>query len=483
MRMTPPALTEIPYYWRSLDWDRLIEEYPPSPLYEQTVGRLSPEALRELQNRRFLARVSEAWDLAFYRDRWRSYGLEPGDIASLDDIRKIPPFTSDDLREGIVAEPPFGSHHPPLSKLLGRSPLKIQTSGGTTGKARATIFDPVAWEVLGIQSARSLYAIGARPGDVVQIPSTPHLGIGAWAGFLATFYWLGCVPLTTGSGVVTPSERQLEYALDFGTNGWWIGAEYAGRLVEIAASTGFDLHQLPTRWMQTALGPDIDGVFRRQLQNAWGAPVFDRYGTHEIGQVGYECRVQRGMHINEDTVYLEILGTDDNQPLQWGEKGNLVATSLHRSVPPFIRYNLRDLIRIYPHEECECGLSTRKLSTFLGRSDEMIKLRSQNLYPRACQPIVAADDRTNGQFLCVAYNVGTGVSRKTEVTVRVERKSADVDAEALARDLHEAFHRDLGVRVGLEIVEPGALAPDTGINEVGERKIRRLLDLRRAPGQ
>jgi phenylacetate-CoA ligase len=420
--MNAPS-SEVPYYWKSLDWDKLIEEYPPSPLYERTVGKFSTEALRSLQERRFLMRVNDAWRSPFYRDRWQAAGLEPGDISSLNDLIKIPAFTSDDLKDAINEDPPYGTHHPFGRDGFGRVPIKIQTSGGTTGKARPTLFDPLSWEVLGIQSARSLYAIGARPGDVVQIPSTPHLGIGAWAGFIATFYWLGCIPLTTGSGVVTPSELQLELAREFGTNGWWIGSEYAGRLVEVAASMSFDLHQLPTRYIQCALGPDIDGVFRRQLEQAWGAPVYDRYGTHEIGQVGYECVAQKGMHLNEDTVFIEVLDVETGQPLPPGEMGNLVATSLHRSVPPFIRYNLRDLIRLYPRDECECGLCTRKLSTFLGRSDEMIKLRSQNLYPRACQPIVTANPLTTGQFLCVAQHVGVGVTRRTEVTVRVERRS------------------------------------------------------------
>jgi phenylacetate-CoA ligase len=475
--------SNIPYYWKSLDWPSLMKEYPPPPMYSETVGQLSAEALRELQERRFLERVNEAWSVPFYRDRWLAAGLQAGDIASLDDLRKIPPFTSDDIKGAIEAAPPFGNHHPFGREAFGRLPLKIQTSGGTTGKARPILFDPVAWEVYGIQGARSLYQIGARPGDVIQVPFTNALGSGPWNAYTTIFNWLGCVLVTTGSGVVTPSELQLEYAREFGTNGWWISSEYAGRLIEVAASMSFDLRALPTRYLNASLGADVDGVFRRQLQDAWGAPVYDRYGSHEIGLVGFECRLQNGMHINEDTVFIEILDPDSGKPLPFGERGEVVATSLHRSVPPFIRYNIRDLMKLYPHQHCDCGLNSSKLSTFLGRSDEMVKLRGQNLYPRACQPVIAADSRTTGQYLCVASNIGIGVSRRTEVTVKVERTSSDVDGEALARDLHHALHRDLGVRVEVEIVEAGALAELTGVGQLGDRKIRRLLDLRRAPGQ
>jgi phenylacetate-CoA ligase len=474
---------EIPYYHRSLDWERFIADYPPPPMYEKTAGRLSSEAMHALQERRFLERVGEGWKTPFYSSRWRSVGLEPGDIASLADITKIPTFTSDDLKEAIAAAPPFGDHHPLGRDQFGGMLLKIQTSGGTTGKARPILFDPVAWEVYGVQGARSLYAAGARPGDVIQVPYTNALGSGPWNGYTSIFNWGGCVPLTTGSGVVTASELQLRYALEFGTRGWWIAGEYAGRLIDVASSMNFDLHQLRTRYLCLALGADVDGQFRRQLQDAWAAPVYDRYGSHEVGLVSFDCAFQNGMHVNEDTVYLEILDPDSGQIAAAGERGEVVATSLHRSVPPFIRYNVRDLMKLYPRQSCECGLQSQKLSVHLGRSDEMVKLRGQNLYPRACQPIVAADPRTNGQYLCVASNVGEGVSRRTEVVVQIERVSLDVDNEALAVDLRRALHSGLGVRVEVDVVDPGTLAEATGVGQLGERKIRRLLDLRRAPGQ
>ena len=106
--MTAP----IPYYWKSIDWDALMRDYPPPPMYAATTGRLSADALRALQEERFLARVADAWQVRFYRERWSAAGLAPGDIRGLDDIAKIPAFTSDDLRQAIADEPPFGSHHP-----------------------------------------------------------------------------------------------------------------------------------------------------------------------------------------------------------------------------------------------------------------------------------------------------------------------------------------------------------------------------------
>lgn len=465
---------EIPYYYRSLDWDKLVADYPPPPHYGRTIGAMSAEGIRRLQNERFLERMREAWNLPFYRRHWGAAGLEPGDIRGLDDLEKLPTFNSDDLKLAIEAAPPFGDHHPARREMFGRIPLKIQTSGGTTGMPRVTLFDPLSWEMEGIQTARGLYAQGARPGDVIQIPFTTSLANAGWTAYNAAFHWLGCVPVTTGSGKVTPSERQLEFARAWGANGWYAWSNYLGRLVEVAGQTGFDLHQLPTRYLMTFLGPDEDGTMRRGLEEAWGAPVYDNYGSHEVGLVAWECKHQNGKHINEDTAYIEVCDAEGKR-LPDGEPGSVVVTSLFRSVPPFIRYDLRDRMALYPHAKCECGVCSGKLSALLGRIDEMVKLRGTNVYPMSCQGAVSKDQRTTGEFLCVVSSTGEGVASRDEMTIRVERRSASVDKEALAASLAAVLSSELGAKVDVEVVEPGALDE---YSKSGE-KPRRLLDLRK----
>jgi len=470
----------LPYYWKSLDWQALTQDYPPPPMFASSTGRLSADALRALQNERFLARVQDAWGTEFYRTRWEAAGLAPGDIRSLDDLERIPTFNSDDLKEAIASRPPFGSHHPIGPADLARRPVKVQTSGGSTGLPRVTLFDPLAIEVQGIQTARALYAQGARPGDIIQITYTLSLANAGWCALNGIFNWLGATPVTTGSGVVTSSERQLEYAQAWGTTGWFARGEYLARLVEVARECKFDLHALKTRQIHSFLGTDFEGHLRHQLEEAWGAPVFDNYGTHETGLIGFECQQQDRKHVNEDTVFIELADVETGAALPLGSRGNLVVTSLHRGVPPIIRYNLRDCMIAYDREECGCGLHTRKLSTFLGRSDEMVKLRGTNVYPLACQNAVTKDLRTTGEFLCVVRHVGEGLGRRETMAVRVERRDPATDATALAADLAAALHKDLGVRVDVEIVERDTLAQYTRIGR--DNKVKRLLDLRDGKG-
>jgi len=182
---------EIPYYWKSLNWDAFMEAYPPPPFFEKTVGQFDDEQVRALQERRLRERMSEAWSVPFYAKLWRQAGLAEGEVCGLSDLHKLPTFTSDDFKGAIDAAPPLGDHHPIRRSEFGRFPIKIQSSGGTTGMPRITLFDTMAWEVQGIQYARAMWAQGGRPGDVVQIPVTTSLANMPWGAYVGAFHWLG----------------------------------------------------------------------------------------------------------------------------------------------------------------------------------------------------------------------------------------------------------------------------------------------------
>ncbi|MCW2544029.1 MAG: hypothetical protein JWM40_1581, partial [Frankiales bacterium] len=458
-----------------VDWAKLVEDYPPPPHFDAAMTRTSDEELRKLQNARFLERMKEAWRVPFYSRRWTAAGLDPSDIRSLDDLASLPTFTSEDLKHSAEAHPPFGDHQS-FALAAMSTPLKIQSSGGTSGLPRPTLFDPIAWEVQAIQFARAFVAQGAQVGDILQITLTNSLANTAWCASTAAMNWSGLVPLTTGSGAVTSSVRQLELAREWGTAGWVAFGEYLKILAETAEGAGIDLRKdLATRFIHTYLGVDQDGHLRKLLEEAWGAPVYDNYGTHEVGLIGYECQAQSGLHVNDDTAVLEIVDRETAQPLPDGSAGNIVVTSLHRSVPPIIRYDLKDLMRRQGRAKCECGARTTKLSGFLGRSDEMVKLRATSVYPRAAQDTVQGDFRSTGEFLCVVDQIGSGISARERMTVRVEAKR-DVDTASLHSDMTTRLKDLFGVSVDVEIVPSGSLAVMTGLG--GEGKVKRLLDLR-----
>lgn len=470
-------MTSRPYYFRSLDFEQLVTDYPLGPDYGGHSGQPSSGALRALQDSRLRQRVEEAWRNPFHSRRLAAAGLGPSDVQSVDDLYKLPIFDAVDLKESLQERPPFGLHQAEFEEQRGKRPFKMGTSGGTTGKPRPTLFDPLAWEVQAIQAARALWFQGARPGDVVQIPRTNSLANAGWQFYAACHHWLGAMPLTTGSGVVTPSESQLDYALTYGTNGWSARGEYLARLVKVAEGIGFDLHQLPTRYLSATMGTDTEGRLRQRLQDAWNAPVFDGYGTNEIGLIAFECSAQDGLHVQEDSALVEVVDRETREPVAAGQEGVLVVTSIHRTMPLMLRFDTSDLFRLYDAEPCPCGLTTRKLSCFLGRADEMIKLRGQNIFPRSALSVITKHPGANGEYLCVVSRTGDEVLGVTEMTVRVERASLDIDADELESSLTAELSKFWGARVGVSVEDPDVLAPLTGLG--GEGKVKRLLDLRK----
>lgn len=467
----------VPYYYKAIDFDALVKEYPPAREFAESVFLSGRKELEELQNRRFLEIVEYAWGNPFYRRKWESHGVGREDVKSKNDITKLPMVAVEDFKEEIKARPPFGAHPGLAAVDAARVPIKIQSSGGTTGMPRPTLFTPREWEIQGIQGSRALSVQGARPGDVMQIPSTLSTANLGWFYYLSCLHWSGIIPVTTGSGNVTPSRRQLEIAFDWGVNLWAGFPEYLMHLASVAGQEGFDLLKLRTKLITSFLGPDLDGSLRKLIEGTWHCPVYDNYGTHEVGLGAFECQEKAGLHIMEDMFIVEIADVDRDEILPPGEKGNLVITSLYRQHPPLIRYNLRDCVRLVSdgRERCGCGSYFKKMDHFLGRSDDMVKIRGTNVFPMACVRAVTGDDRTTGEWLCVVERKGSGLDIRDEMTVQVECKERVPGREDLVRHLEDRLKSDLGVRVTVELVPAGSLAAYTYGRE---GKAKRLIDKR-----
>ena len=471
---------KIPYYYKSIDWSNFVKEYPPPAEFAETVFTWKRDQIERLQNERFKKIVQFAWTNPFYKRKWTEAGLEPKDIQSLKDIEKLPVVSSYDFKDEIAALPPFGAHNGDPIKIAQEIPLKINSTGGTTGMPRPVFFGPVEWELNGMTAARGLYIQGARPGDRLQITMTNSIANAGWCYYLACHHWLGALAITTGSGNVNPTKRQLEIARAWGTNLWFGTSEYLLHLAKVAqAEMGFDVRDLKTKFIPGYLGPDLSGRLRKQLEDLYGCDVYDNYGTVELAVPSFECKEKAGAHFHGDLYRIEICDTDTDEPVPKGEAGDLVVTSFYRQRPPLIRCSTKDRIRFIDYgKRCECGSYMVRMDRFLGRSDDMVKLRGQNTYPMACLDTVTGDPRSTGEWICVVERIGEGIDAKEEMTVKIEYKDEKVDKGDFRLKMEKGLKADLGVRVTVKPVPAGSLAPLTGFGS--EKKVRRLLDKRPA---
>lgn len=481
MSYTPNAQrfpkSKLPLYVNSIDWDAYFQQTPAPDVWYDTIFKWSRDELLAYQDYHFKQRIAEAWNNTFYKRLWSGHGIEPGDIKGLDDLEKLPMFNSEDVKESIETHPPFGEVCGIDGFEYAKShPLRLGTSGGTTAMPRPTLYGTLDWEYNGNFIARELYVQGARPGDRMQITATPSLANAGWCYYQACHHYLGIIAIMTCSGVVTPSRRQLEYAFRFNTNLWFAFPEYLTQLAKVCETElGRSARELNTKFLSSYMGPDLDNSFRKYIEDLWGCPVYDGYGTHETGGVGFEGPEQDGIYLMEDVGIFEFVDPDTQELVPAGEAGDIVFTHLHRQIPPLIRYNLRDLGRIKHQGTSPLGSNFVRMDKFLGRSDQMVKIRGTNVYPMACLTAVRSDPRTTGEWLCVAERfVSDGVYRD-EMVVKVEvKKEVGGLPEDLKHALEARLRADLNVKVGVELVPFGAIDTNVGV----EGKPRRLLDLR-----
>ena len=452
--------------WEVVDFDAVVAAYPPPPEYFATAWLAPPDEIERIQLERLRARAVAAAKVPFFAARWRAAGFDPHAIASLDDLWRAPAYTVDDVRRSIEDHPPWGDYQAVTPADATREPVRVFMSGGTTGKARPTFYTQWDRDVGAVLTARALYMQGVRPGDVVLNSWAYGTHNGAFAFDEALHRWLSCVVVTTGTGNVTSSERQVELAVEYGASAILTTGDYLLRLADVARTMGYDPR---VDFALTAL-PNIGD--RAQLEETFGVECFESYGFHEVQWVSIECPAHDGMHIFEDAFVVQIVDPESGEPLPDGEQGSICITELYKSGSPQFRYNIMDLSTLYPREQCSCGSWLRKMAPFAGRADNMVKLRGVNVWPEAVGAIALEVAGADADWFVRAVRDGGRDAMVLSVTS--ERDTADRAelASAVGRRLKDR----LGVSISVEVVAPGALDPWT---EVGTApKLKRFRDER-----
>ena len=213
---------------------------------------------------------------------------------------------------------------------------------------------------------------------------------------------------------------------------------------------------------------------RKTIEQLWGAPCYDSYGTHENAP-SRPSELQRHMHINDDAFVIEIVDPETGKVQPDGERGTTYITTLFRHSAPQIRFNINDISSYMTGSDCPCGCTFRRLTKIYGRNDNMVKVRGVNVFTEAIGVAVAEDGRTNGEFFCVIERFGE--SGREELTVMAEVPELAAHGAAVKEDLERRIKEVIGLRTVVAPVGVRELDPHTGLSQTS--KIKRLLDKRK----
>ena len=466
-------MSSYPTYFESFDHKQMMQDYPLGEHFTETFEGMSRDALKALQEQRFSAIVARAWQIPFYQRIWGDAGIKPSDIQSLADIEKLPIISKSDIMESVERFPPIGDFHGlddiPVEQRPG---IVFHTTSGTTGTPQPLIFGPKSREVQSLLVARSYRFMGLKAGSTIQSCYGHGMINGGHYIREAVTHYTNSMFLSAGTGVETRSVQQVNLMKTFSVNVLVGFVDYIKRLADVALEEGL----VPGKDIKIDMIIGHLGMEGREnIAKTWGNPeLFDWYGVGDTGAIAAEGPDHDGMYVWEDAHYLEVLCPQTNQAVADGEPGNMVVTCLYKDdIYPIIRFNTHDITEVIPTAN-KLNYPFKRIRGFMGRSDNMVKLRGINIYPQGIGPMLEDREEFLGEFICEAVRDENG---RDEMLVKAEVSVSGFEREGLLPTYRDILKRKVGIEVSVELVDEGALTPLTQV-DVKQKPIR-LIDKRK----
>ncbi len=430
------------------------------PYFQKTLETMSRSDLETYQLKGLKKTVRQVYDnVPFYKEKLKALNIHPDDINSLDDVKRLPFTTKDDIRRNY----PFGLAAVSLNEIA-----EIHASSGTTGTPTLGLYTLQDIERWGDMMARCLVMSGLTNKDVFQI--TPTLGM--FTGGFGFFYGGRKVGATIVPASAGFTRRQIQYMLDFGTTMIAAIVSYLLRIAEVAAEMGIDLAK-DTKVRKGIVGSEMwTPEMGRRICSIYNMDLYDIYGLTELcgPGVGNDCRIHDGIHLWEDHYIVEVIDPKTGEQIGPEEKGELAFTTIQKDAAPLLRYRTRDLSYLYDSLTCECGRTHRRMAKVQGRVDDMIKVSGVNFWPSQVEAVLMKQPNVGTEYLIYVARKGSA----DHMTIKVEAKSkmSEEEKKNLAAKLSAELREVLIFTPEVIILAPGEL-PRT---ETG--KAKRLIDER-----
>jgi phenylacetate-CoA ligase len=431
-------------------------------ILEKEFETLPRNELEQLQVERLQSTLYRVYRyVSFYKQSFDSHGVNIENIKSIQDLAQLPFTTKEDLRKSY----PYDMFAVPL-----RDVLRIHSTSGTTGKpiiVGYTKNDLRHWTDC---TARLLAAAGVDDHDVVQIAFPFNLFTGGF-GFHQGAEQIGASVIPSST---SPPEKQIMIMKDFKTTVLICAPSYA---VNIASTLG----ELQIRAESLNLKVGLFGAepwgenLRSQLEEGLHITALDNYGLTEVigpGVAG-ECEQKNGLHVNEDHFIVEVVDPNTLAPLPPGREGELVFTTITKEGFPLIRYRTGDISSLI-QEPCACGRTTRRMHRVTGRTDDLIFIKGQKVFPSQIEEILLEAEGTAPHYRILLDRQEGHDTMEVQVEISESYPAFDElkNLERLRDTISRQIEVVLGVVAKVTLVEPRSLLRDSGA------KARRVIDNR-----
>jgi phenylacetate-CoA ligase len=389
-------------------------------------------------------------------------GVTPQEIRSLDDIRRLPFTTKQDIRDNYPLK---------LFTATQEEIVEYHATSGTTGKPVVVGYTRQDLETWKEVMARALTGAGITSKDVVQ----NIYGYGLFTGGLGAHYGAirvgaAVIPISGGN-----TQKQLMLMEDFGSTALTSTPSFLMHLHEVGEEQGVDFHKLKLRVGVLGAEPWSEAM-RQQIQDKFGIKACDIYGLSEIigPGVAFECvEKQHGLHINEDYFYPEIIDPQTCEVLPEGEVGELVFTTIANQGQPLLRFRTRDITRL-SYGTCVCGRTTVMMERVTGRSDDMLIIRGVNVFPTQIEEQVLKVKQLSAAYELHVYRNGNLDSMDVLVELKPEHEHmSDAERSAVSRELAHHIKSNVGISTRINICPCFAIKRSEG-------KAARVVDKRKS---
>ena len=424
---------------------------------EECMPRAELRALQLQKLRSLVARVYAS--VPAYAEALDRAGVKPDDIKTLDDLRRLPFTTKEDLR-----------NHYPLGYLAipRREVARFHGSSGSTGKPTFVAYSKSDMNHWADLCARFLYSGGLRASMTAQV----SFGYGLFTGGFGLHQGIervGAAVLPASSG---NTARQLVLLQDMRPDYLICTPSYALHLADGIQSGAIDRSTLNLKGMFLGSEPWTENM-RRRMEEGLGVYVENNYGLSEIQGPGVsgECAYRNGMHIAEDHFIVECVNPGTLEPVAEGEEGELVFTTLNKEAFPLLRYRTRDISTLHA-EPCPCGRTSVRMSRVTGRTDDMLIIRGVNVYPSQIETALLSVPEASPHYMIEVARPAT----MDEVTVHVELKPGSM-ADSIS-ELNAIRDRVVAKIAGITGLHMRVFLEQPNTLERFEGKSKRVKDLR-----